>query len=188
MSNLHQFAQVTKYVQREVLNHRRLLHAHIVQLLQVLLTPTHLALVMEYCPGGDLFGYVVKKRGLQEDEGAFDMVVCPTPGSKTRVHPPQQCAGFSSSLLSRSTICINGYVFCWVGVYQRFSIPLADHPQQNIVSRDIKLENTLLDNSPRPLLKLCDFGYSKVCFCCVCVVYTQQMYCPSNTHACTLPA
>jgi len=27
--------------------------------------------------------------------------------------------------------------------------------------RDIKLENTLLNSSPRPLLKLCDFGYSK---------------------------
>ena len=32
---------------------------------------------------------------------------------------------------------------------------------QGIVNRDIKLENTLLDNSPRPLVKLCDFGYSK---------------------------
>ncbi len=31
----------------------------------------------------------------------------------------------------------------------------------NVVSRDIKLENTLLDGSRRPLLKICDFGYSK---------------------------
>ena len=31
-----------------------------------------------------------------------------------------------------------------------------------IANRDIKLENTLLmDLSERPLLKLCDFGYSK---------------------------
>ena len=30
-----------------------------------------------------------------------------------------------------------------------------------MASRDIKLENTLLDGSPRPLLKICDFGYSK---------------------------
>lgn len=36
--------------------------------------------------------------------------------------------------------------------------------KQGIVNRDIKLENTLLDNSPRPLVKLCDFGYSKVRF------------------------
>jgi serine/threonine protein kinase len=34
---------------------------------------------------------------------------------------------------------------------------------QGVVNRDIKLENTLLDSSPRPLVKICDFGYSKVC-------------------------
>ena len=33
---------------------------------------------------------------------------------------------------------------------------------QGVASRDIKLENTLLDGSPRPLLKICDFGYSKL--------------------------
>lgn len=35
--------------------------------------------------------------------------------------------------------------------------------RMEIASRDIKLENTLLDTSPRPLVKICDFGYSKVC-------------------------
>ena len=30
-----------------------------------------------------------------------------------------------------------------------------------VVNRDIKLENTLLDGGKRPLLKICDFGYSK---------------------------
>ena len=30
-----------------------------------------------------------------------------------------------------------------------------------VSNRDVKLENTLLDGSRRPLLKLCDFGYSK---------------------------
>ena len=32
---------------------------------------------------------------------------------------------------------------------------------QGVVNRDIKLENTLLDQSRRPLIKICDFGYSK---------------------------
>ena len=33
---------------------------------------------------------------------------------------------------------------------------------QGVASRDIKLENTLKDGTrPRPLLKICDFGYSK---------------------------
>ena len=55
---------------REVLNHRRLLHAHVVQLLEVLLLPDHLALVMEYCPGGDLQRYILARGGLSEVEGA----------------------------------------------------------------------------------------------------------------------
>eukprot|EP00850_Spirogloea_muscicola_P000453 SM000002S05533 [mRNA] locus=s2:618808:620427:+ [translate_table: standard] len=32
---------------------------------------------------------------------------------------------------------------------------------QEICHRDLKLENTLLDGSPAPRLKICDFGYSK---------------------------
>ncbi|KAJ6413058.1 hypothetical protein OIU84_005963, partial [Salix udensis] len=30
-----------------------------------------------------------------------------------------------------------------------------------VCHRDLKLENTLLDDSPAPRLKICDFGYSK---------------------------
>jgi serine/threonine-protein kinase SRK2 len=41
------------------------------------------------------------------------------------------------------------------------SINLFCDPQQ-ICHRDLKLENTLLDGSPAPRLKICDFGYSKV--------------------------
>lgn len=33
---------------------------------------------------------------------------------------------------------------------------------QEICHRDLKLENTLLDGSATPRLKICDFGYSKV--------------------------
>lgn len=34
---------------------------------------------------------------------------------------------------------------------------------QGVCHRDLKLENTLLDGNPAPRLKICDFGYSKVC-------------------------
>jgi serine/threonine protein kinase len=33
---------------------------------------------------------------------------------------------------------------------------------KGVVNRDIKLENSLLTNHVKPLLKICDFGYSKV--------------------------
>ncbi len=36
---------------------------------------------------------------------------------------------------------------------------------QGVCHRDLKLENTLLDGRPAPRLKICDFGYSKVCCC-----------------------
>ena len=40
---------------------------------------------------------------------------------------------------------------------------------QGIANRDLKLENLLLDrdghDGTRPLLKICDFGYSKVSSC-----------------------
>lgn len=43
------------------------------------------------------------------------------------------------------------------------NLPLSFVSVQQICHRDLKLENTLLDGSPAPLLKICDFGYSKVC-------------------------
>ena len=33
--------------------------------------------------------------------------------------------------------------------------------KMGVVNRDIKLENTLLDGSPKPLVKITDFGYCK---------------------------
>ncbi|RYQ95783.1 hypothetical protein Ahy_B08g091147 isoform B [Arachis hypogaea] len=35
-----------------------------------------------------------------------------------------------------------------------------------VCHRDLKLENTLLDGSPAPRLKICDFGYSKLSLFC----------------------
>lgn len=45
--------------------------------------------------------------------------------------------------------------------FQQVMIALDYLHRVGVVSRDIKLENTLLDGNRRPLVKICDFGYSK---------------------------
>lgn len=109
--------KVTKYVEAEILNHRMLLHPHIIQFKEVFLTPKYLCIVMEYAPGGDMFEYVVKKNGLREDEARW--------------------------------------------FFQQLIVSIDYCHRMGVANRDIKLENTLLDGSLRPLLKICDFGYSK---------------------------
>ncbi|KAB2036740.1 hypothetical protein ES319_D03G022700v1 [Gossypium barbadense] len=44
-----------------------------------------------------------------------------------------------------------------------------------ICHRDLKLENTLLDGSPAPRLKICDFGYSKSSLFCGIQDPNQQL-------------
>ncbi|KFM24010.1 Serine/threonine-protein kinase SAPK2 [Auxenochlorella protothecoides] len=118
------FVEVTnesdrKHSHREIMNHQSLLHPHVVQLKEVMCVPPFLAIVMEFVPGGDMFQYVVSRRGLPEAEARW----------------------FFQQL-------ILGMDYCH---------------RKGIMSRDIKLENTLLVLQPdkKPLLKLCDFGYSK---------------------------
>ncbi len=54
-----------------------------------------------------------------------------------------------------------------------------------IANRDIKLENTLLmDESERPVLKLCDFGYSKDELC----ASISKTMCGENCTVMFLPA
>ncbi|XP_050109111.1 serine/threonine-protein kinase SRK2E isoform X4 [Malus sylvestris] len=84
---------------------------------KVILTPTHLAIVMEYASGGELFERICNAGRFSEDEARF----------------------FFQQLISGVSYC---------------------HAMQ-VCHRDLKLENTLLDGSPAPRLKICDFGYSK---------------------------
>ncbi|RVW57589.1 Serine/threonine-protein kinase SRK2E [Vitis vinifera] len=110
--------KIDENVQREIINHRSLRHPNIVRFKEVILTPTHLAIVMEYAAGGELFERICKAGRFIEDEARF----------------------FFQQLISGVSYC---------------------HAMQ-ICHRDLKLENTLLDGSPAPRLKICDFGYSKV--------------------------
>lgn len=49
-------------VSREIHILKRLRHRHIIQLYEIVESARHLCLVMEYCEGGELFDYIVKKR------------------------------------------------------------------------------------------------------------------------------
>ncbi|EYU39397.1 hypothetical protein ABFS82_11G089800 [Erythranthe guttata] len=109
--------KIDENVRREIINHRSLRHPNIVRFKEVILTPTHLAIVMEYASGGELFERISNAGRFNEDEARF----------------------FFQQLISGVSYC---------------------HSMQ-ICHRDLKLENTLLDGSPAPRLKICDFGYSK---------------------------
>lgn len=58
----------SKYVERELFNHRLLAHPHIVSFKEVFITSHWLAIVMEYVGGGNLQQYVEKKSRLPEWE------------------------------------------------------------------------------------------------------------------------
>nr|XP_043627553.1 serine/threonine-protein kinase SAPK3-like isoform X2 [Erigeron canadensis] len=109
--------KIDENVKREIINHRSLRHPNIIRFKEVFLTPTHLAIVMEYAAGGELFVKICSAGRFSEDEARF----------------------FFQQLISGVSYC---------------------HSME-ICHRDLKLENTLLDGSRTPRLKICDFGYSK---------------------------
>ncbi|KAI4367420.1 hypothetical protein MLD38_023159 [Melastoma candidum] len=117
MKYIERGQKIDENVAREIINHRSLCHPNIIRFKEVILTPTHLAIVMEYAAGGELFERICNAGRFSEDEARY----------------------FFQQLIS-------GVNFC--------------HSMQ-ICHRDLKLENTLLDGSPAPRLKICDFGYSK---------------------------
>ncbi|KAH7659224.1 Non-specific serine/threonine protein kinase protein [Dioscorea alata] len=63
--------KIDEKVQREIINHRSLRHPNIIQFREVLLTPTHLAIVMEYGAGGELFDRICYNGQFSEDEARF---------------------------------------------------------------------------------------------------------------------
>ncbi|XWS40021.1 hypothetical protein CRYUN_Cryun18bG0104400 [Craigia yunnanensis] len=109
--------KIDENVAREIINHRSLRHPNIIRFKEVVLTPSHIAIVMEYAAGGELFERICNAGRFSEDEARY----------------------FFQQLISGVSYC---------------------HTMQ-ICHRDLKLENTLLDGSPAPRLKICDFGYSK---------------------------
>lgn len=58
-------------MERELINHRSLLHPNIIRFKEVFVTSTHLGIVMEYAAGGELFDRIVKAGRFSEDEARY---------------------------------------------------------------------------------------------------------------------
>ncbi|KAK7252847.1 hypothetical protein RIF29_37087 [Crotalaria pallida] len=63
--------KIDENVKREIINHSSLRHPNIVRFKEVILTPTHLAIVMEYASGGELFERISNAGRFTEDEARF---------------------------------------------------------------------------------------------------------------------
>ncbi|XP_010555374.1 PREDICTED: serine/threonine-protein kinase SRK2F [Tarenaya hassleriana] len=63
--------KIDEHVQREIINHRALKHPNIIRFKEVVLTPTHLAIVMEYAAGGELFERICNAGRFSEDEARY---------------------------------------------------------------------------------------------------------------------
>ncbi|PWZ31336.1 Serine/threonine-protein kinase SAPK4 [Zea mays] len=131
--------RIDENVYREIINHRSLRHPNIIRFKEVILTPTHLMIVMEFAAGGELFDRICDRGRFSEDEARyfFQQLIC----GVSYCHYMVQNAQAEEFLFIRQT------------------------KSQSTLLRtkelDLKLENVLLDGSPAPRLKICDFGYSK---------------------------
>lgn len=64
-------------VAREIHILKLIRHPNIIQLYEIIETPKHLFLVMEYMERGELFDYIVKKKKMSEDEACkvFEQII-----------------------------------------------------------------------------------------------------------------
>ncbi|KAK9450472.1 uncharacterized protein V1518DRAFT_413933 [Limtongia smithiae] len=103
---------------REIHHYRQLLHPHIARLYEVIVTETLVWLVLEYCPGDELYEYLLRKGALPTEQ--VQRIFAQLCGAVAYIHT------------------------------------------RDIVHRDLKLENILMDKGNRSV-KLCDFGFTREC-------------------------
>ncbi|KAL0291634.1 UNVERIFIED_CONTAM: Serine/threonine-protein kinase SAPK2 [Sesamum calycinum] len=150
-------------VQREIMNHRSLRHPNIVRFKEVLLTPTHLAIVMEYAAGGELFERICNAGRFSEDEAYFLTYRLFYPAHmfdlfQARFFFQQLISGVSYCHSMVTIMSLLSTCFPYIKNVRTLTLIIK---RSKFCHRDLKLENTLLDGSTAPRLKICDFGYSK---------------------------
>uniref|UniRef100_A0A0D3C971 Protein kinase domain-containing protein n=1 Tax=Brassica oleracea var. oleracea TaxID=109376 RepID=A0A0D3C971_BRAOL len=117
MKFIERGSKIDEDLVREIMKHKSLDHPSVIRLKEVVLTPTHLAIVMEYAARGELYKHIRRAGRFSEDDARY--LFQPLISAVSYCHAMKMC------------------------------------------HRELKLEDTFLDGSPEPCLKICDFGYSK---------------------------
>jgi serine/threonine-protein kinase SRK2 len=117
---------------------------------------------MEYVSGGTLFQRITKLGRFREDVARyfFQQLVCGVAWCHRQVRLTAHCGVPLSVWGELSMMDPSVSVLHVTRPASRAAMGAA--AAQGVCHRDLKLENTLLDGSRAPRLKICDFGYSKV--------------------------
>ncbi|ANM67990.1 Serine/Threonine kinase catalytic domain protein [Arabidopsis thaliana] len=88
MKYIERGRKIDENVAREIINHRSLRHLNIIRFKEVVLTPTHLAIEMEYASRGELFERICNASRFSEAELICGVDYCHSllqSGNKLRV-------------------------------------------------------------------------------------------------------
>ncbi|GFH08135.1 protein kinase domain-containing protein [Haematococcus lacustris] len=165
-------------------------HLNIVSADEVILSKTHLGLVMEYVPGGNMVNYVTKKRETKHERGGlcltedeahyFFLQLLSAVEYCHRNHVAHRDLKLDNTLLclihaggnmvnyvtkKRETKHERGGLCLTEDEAHYFFLQLLSAVEychrNHVAHRDLKLDNTLLDSHSPPWLKVCDFGFAK---------------------------
>ncbi|KAH7106852.1 kinase-like protein [Auriculariales sp. MPI-PUGE-AT-0066] len=129
-------------------------HKHITRLVEIIERPKHIHLVMEFCAGGDLSGYI-KRRGRVEG-----LEYSPGPNLPVQYYPHPRIGGLDE-------IVVRSFL-------RQLARALKFLRHEKLIHRDLKPQNLLLSpQSDRdlekgthpigvPILKVADFGFARV--------------------------
>lgn len=145
-------AKLFENLQSEIQILKSLSHRHITRLTEIVRSEHHIYLIMEYCSGGDLTGYI-KKRGRVET-----LEYIPSPGAAPQYYPHPRTGGLDEVVL-RSFL-------------RQLARALKFLRHHNLIHRDIKPQNLLLKPATPeelakghplgvPILKVADFGFAR---------------------------
>ncbi|KAG9310154.1 kinase-like protein [Chiua virens] len=145
-------AKLLDNLQSEIEILKSLSHRHITKLIDIVRAERNIFLIMEYCAGGDLTNYI-KKRGRVEG-----LEYAPTPGAALQYYPHPKSGGLDE-------IVVRSFL-------RQLARALKFLRTRNLIHRDIKPQNLLLNPAPReelakghplgvPVLKVADFGFAR---------------------------